>query len=230
MNEQSNGINKLTRGVMDLLFPRKCPFCGAILEKDTICRVCKEKLPLCHTVQTGSGYGRVTAPFRYEGLVRKAILDFKFNGKLGGLETFGTWLAQCAAERYSGEFDAITWVPVSKKRLRKRGYDQARYLAASACVDWHVQPLETLKKVRDNPPQSRLTDAKERRSNVLGVYEAVNAKEIAGKRLLLIDDIFTTGATLSECARILRDAGAADVLCLTLAIAGENETDKSSAK
>ena len=153
--------------------------------------------------------------------MRDAILAFKFKAKLGGLDAFGRLMAQTAAERYSGEFDAITWVPVSKKRLKKRGFDQARYLTASMCVDWHVAPLETLRKMTDNPPQSGLEDAAARRANVLGVYEAVSPEQFAGKRLLLVDDICTTGATLGECARVLKAAGAAEVLCLTLAMVRE---------
>ena len=106
-------------------------------------------------------------------------------------------------------------MPISKKRLRRRGFDQSRYLAASLCVDWHTAPVETLRKVADNPPQSGAADAAARRANVLGVYEATAAA--AGKRWLLVDDVVTTGATLGECVRVLKEAGAADVVCLTLA-------------
>ena len=230
MSGVNDSLNKIGHSVMDFFFPRKCPFCGAVAGKELLCGDCRKNLPLCGEVIKGSGFGRVTAPLYYKGAVRRAILDYKFNGKLGGLQAFGAMMAACAAERYSGEFDAITWVPVSEKRLRKRGYDQARYLAASLCVDWHTDPQETLRKVRDNPPQSGLRDYKERRANVIGVYETVDPAQIAGKRFLLVDDIFTTGATLSECARLLKDAGAADVLCLTLAITPENETDETGAE
>ena len=151
----------------------------------------------------------------------QAILDFKFKGKLGAMDCFGRMMAETAAEVYSGEFDAVTWVPVSKKRLRKRGFDQARFLTGSMCVDWHVMPLETLRKVRDNPPQSGIDNPAERRANVLDAYEAVSPEQFAGKRLLLVDDICTTGATLGECARVLKAAGAADVMCLTLAMVRE---------
>ena len=140
---------------------------------------------------------------------------------MGGLPCFGSLTARCAAEEFGGEFDAITWVPVSRKRLRKRGFDQARYLAGSLCVEWHVEPQETLRKILDNPPQSGLEDADARRVNVLGAYEAVHPERIAGKRFLLVDDICTTGSTLGEAARVLRQAGAADVLGLTLAVTRE---------
>ena len=214
-------LNKITDNLLGVFFPRKCPFCGKLTGKTLLCETCGAALPRCEEIRQGADFDRCTAPLYYEGPVRDAILAFKFKAKLGGLDAFGRLMAQTAAERYSGEFDAITWVPVSKKRLKKRGFDQARYLTASMCVDWHVAPLETLRKVTDNPPQSGLDDAAARRANVLGVYEAVSPEQFAGKRLLLVDDICTTGATLGECARVLKAAGAAEVLCLTLAMVRE---------
>ena len=214
-------LNKITDNLLGVFFPRKCPFCGKLTGKTLLCDKCETTLPRCEKIRQGADFGRCTAPLYYEGQVRDDILAFKFKAKLGGLDAFGRLMAQTAAERYSGEFDAITWVPVSKKRLKKRGFDQARYLTASMCVDWHVAPLETLRKMTDNPPQSGLEDAAARRANVLGVYKAVSPEQFAGKRLLLVDDVCTTGATLGECARVLKAAGAAEVLCLTLAMVRE---------
>ena len=214
-------LNKITDGLMDLFFPRRCPFCGGMTGKKLLCDACKASLPYCGKVRQGAGFGRCAAPLYYEGTVREAILAFKFKGKLGGLDCFGSLMAATAAEVYSGEFDAVTWVPVSKKRLKKRGFDQVRYLTGSLCVDWHTTPLETLRKIVDNPPQSGIDDPAARRANVLDVYEPVNPEQFAGKRLLLVDDICTTGATLGECARVLKAAGAADVMCLTLAMVRE---------
>ena len=214
-------LDRLQRDLLDFFFPRHCPFCGRIVGKELLCGTCEKALPSCREVRTGS-FGRCAAPLYYEGAVREAILTFKFKGKLEALDCFGSLMAQTAAEAFSGEFDAVTWAPVSRKRLRQRGYDQARLLCASLCVDWHVEPQETLRKVRDNPAQSGLEDAAARRANVLGVYEAVKPADIEGKRFLLVDDILTTGATLGECVRVLKAAGAADVVCLTLAATREN--------
>ena len=214
-------LDRLQRDLLDFFFPRHCPFCGRIVGKELLCGACEKALPYCREVRTGS-FGRCAAPLYYEGAVRGAILAFKFKGKLEVLDCFGSLMAQTAAEAFSGEFDAVTWAPVSRKRLRQRGYDQARLLCASLCVDWHVEPQETLRKVRDNPAQSGMEDAAARRANVLGVYEAVKPADIAGKRFLLVDDILTTGATLGECVRVLKAAGAADVVCLTLAAVREN--------
>lgn len=217
-------LNKLSRGVLDFFFPRRCPFCGAVAGKELLCKKCLRSLPFTgeHAVREGT-FGRCAAPLYYEDSVREAILQFKFKAKLGGMSCFGMLMAECAAEHYSGAFDAITWVPVSKKRLKKRGFDQTRYLTGSMCVDWHVAPIETLRKVTDNPPQSTLETEEQRRANVLGVYEAVNAEQFRGKRLLLVDDILTTGATLSECVRVLKEAGAGEVMCLTLAMSREKK-------
>lgn len=212
-------LNKASRGILDFFFPRHCPFCGAPVGKELLCQKCRTALPFTneHALHTGT-FGKCAAPLYYEDKVRDAILQYKFKAKLGGLNCFGMLMAECAAEQYSGEFDAITWVPVSKKRLKKRGFDQTRYLTGAMCVDWHVTPIETLRKVVDNPAQSSLESAEERRANVLGVYEAVNVEQFRGKRLLLVDDILTTGATLGECVRVLKEAGAAEVMCLTLAM------------
>lgn len=217
-------LNKLSRNILDFFFPRRCPFCGAVAGKELLCNKCLRSLPFTgeHAVREGT-FGRCAAPLYYENRVREAILQFKFKAKLGGLSCFGMLMAECAAEHYSGAFDAITWVPVSKKRLKKRGFDQTRYLTGSMCVDWHVAPIETLRKVTDNPPQSTLETEEQRRANVLGVYEAVNAEQFRGKRLLLVDDILTTGATLSECVRVLKEAGAGEVMCLTLAMSREKK-------
>ena len=217
-------LNKLSRGILDFFFPRRCPFCGAVAGKELLCNKCLRSLPFTgeHAVREGT-FGRCAAQLYYEDRVREAILQFKFKAKLGGMSCFGMLMAECAAEHYSGAFDAITWVPVSKKRLKKRGFDQTRYLTGSMCVDWHVAPIETLRKVTDNPPQSTLETEEQRRANVLGVYEAVNAEQFRGKRLLLVDDILTTGATLSECVRVLKEAGAGEVMCLTLAMSREKK-------
>ena len=214
-------LNRINDSLLNFFFPRKCPFCGRPAGKALLCDQCAKSLPRCEKIRQGADFGRCAAPLYYEDAVRKAILDYKFHGKLGGLDCFGRMMAETAAERYSGEFDAVTWVPVSKRRLKKRGFDQARYLTASLCVDWHVAPLETLRKVADNPAQSGIDDPAERRANVLGAYEAVSPERFAGKRLLLVDDICTTVATLAECARVLKASGAADVMCLTLAMVRE---------
>ena len=209
---------KLTETFLDLLFPPKCPFCGKLLDAPGVCPACRDSLPW--TAEEDAlwdlpGGVRCAAPLWYEGPVRDALLRFKFHGASALARPLGELIAQCAAERLSGEFDTLTWVPVSRKRLRQRGYDQAELLARSAGTVWGVRPERLLVKRVDNPAQSGLEGAAARAENVRDVYRAQNA---AGRRILLIDDICTTGATLGECVRVLREAGAADVLCAAVAL------------
>ena len=212
--------------LLDLFFPPKCPFCGKVLDHAGICPACEKALPW---TEEGAGLRELpgglqcAAPLWYEGKVREGLLRFKFQGARAAAGPLGELVARCAAERFSGAFDVVTWVPVSRRRLRSRGYDQARLLAESACRLWEVRPEQLLQKITDNPAQSGLTEEAARRANVLGVYEAAEPERIQGGRILLVDDICTTGATLAECARTLRDAGAADVMCVCAALARRPE-------
>ena len=221
---------KITEILVNLLFPPKCPCCGKLQSRPCICPACEGKLSRTagkDILRTGPGGLRCAAPLWYEGAGREALLRLKFQGMASAAEPLGEWLARCAAQEFGGEFDTVTWVPVSRRRLRGRGYDQARLLAQAACRLWGVKPVRLLKKTADNQPQSGLRDEAARRANVLGVYEAVSPEKIAGRRILLVDDICTTGATLTECIRVLKDAGAADVVCAAVAHTRERTHEKS---
>ena len=204
--------------VLDLFFPPKCAVCGR-LGVHGICAACEKMLPrMDETLREGAGFGKCAVPLRYEGAARETLLRLKFHGAQSVGDALGPILAQCAAEELGGQFDVVTWAPVSDKRRRKRGYDQAELLARAAAGVWETTPVRLLRKARDNPPQSGL-GAPERRGNVIGVYEAVNVDCVQNARVLLIDDIITTGSTLSECARVLREAGAQSVVCACVASA-----------
>lgn len=205
---------------LNLLFPPKCPFCCRILDTPGVCDVCQKELPWTgerEAVREGPGGLRCAAPLWYQGKVREAILRLKFKGAAPSAEDLGRLIAQCAAEHFSGEFDTVTWVPISRKRRWKRGYDQSELLARAACRAWGVKPVALLRKTTHNPAQSGLTEDAVRRANVLGVYEMVPGADVAGRRVLLLDDVCTTGATLTECVRVLRQAGAESVVCAAVA-------------
>lgn len=206
--------------LLNLLFPPKCPFCRRILDSPGVCDTCRKELPWTEeheAVREGTDSLRCAAPLWYEEKVREAILRLKFYGAAATAETLGALMAQCAAEHLSGEFDLITWVPVSRKRRWKRGYDQAELLARAVCRAWGVKPVALLRKTMNNPAQSGLKEDAARRANVLGVYEMRPGAEVSGRRVLLIDDVCTTGATLTECSKVLREAGADAVVCACVA-------------
>ena len=117
-------LNRLQKQLGNFLFPRKCPFCGAVTGGRLLCGSCERTLPYTgeNALRQGT-FGRCASPLYYTAPVREAILRFKFQGHTGGLDCFGRLLADCAARWYSGEFDTVTWVPVSRKRLRQRGFD-----------------------------------------------------------------------------------------------------------
>ena len=214
---------------MNLLFPPKCPFCGKVQDVPGICPDCDKDLPWipgAEALREGPGGLRCAGAVWYEKTVRDALLRLKFQGASEIAEPLGELIARCAAEQFGGEFDTVTWVPVSKKRLRKRGYDQSELLARSACRFWDIRPVRLLEKKVDNPAQSGIHDGAARRANVLGVYEAVG--DVAGKRILLIDDICTTGATLIECTRVLEDAGAEQVVCVAVALTRKENVHKTA--
>lgn len=218
----------LKEAFLDLLFPPKCPFCGKVTDGHTVCPACQKTLPWTEekeTVRKLSSNLSCAAPLWYEDTVREGVLRYKFQGVVAAADVLGELVARCAAEQYFGEFDTVTWVPVGPKRLRKRGYDQTRLLAEAACRLWDTVPEQLLRKPLDNPPQSELKDPAARRANVLGVYELVPGSSVEGKNILLVDDVVTTGATLLECARMLTDAGAASVRCVTLAAARPSKRD-----
>jgi ComF family protein len=208
--------------IANLLFPPKCPFCGQVLDEVGICAGCERDLPWTkgeETLRTGADGLRCVAPLWYEALVRKGLLRLKFQGVSGAAEPMGGLVARCAAEEFSGAFDTVTWVPVSEKRLRKRGFDQAELLARRVGELSGIPVVDALEKTRETATQSLIEKPSERRANVLGAYRVREGAELQGKRVVLVDDVVTSGATLAECAACLRMAGAEQVIALTLACA-----------
>lgn len=212
----------MLRKILDFLFPPKCVLCRKVLQKDEtdLCRACRIHTPEFPKPKKKPAFlAKQAVLWYYEGNVRSSILRYKFYGRRNYAPAYGRLLAMKISREFSEEFDLLTWVPVSRKRLKKRGYDQVALLAQAVGQELEIVPVPTLRKVRDNPPQSRITGFAQRKANVLGVYNVIDRSQIQGKRILLLDDILTTGATLSECARVLRTEGAEEVSCAVLAAA-----------
>ena len=156
------------------------------------------------------------SPLYYEGDVRESLLRYKFGGISSYADIYAEFIAKCVDENEIS-CDIITWVPLSAKRFRRRGYDQAKLIADELSKLTGIECLNLLRKNRNNPAQSGTGTAEKRRANVAGVYSSKNSAYISGKKILIVDDIVTTGATLSECARVLKNNSAAEVFAATAA-------------
>lgn len=207
--------------LLDLLFPPRCAFCGRLVEEGDVCAACAEALPFregAASVQViGEGRYPCALAFYYEGPVRDGVRALKFGKKSWRARVFARYIAQTAAEELSGGFDAVSFVPVSLRRNFERGFDQARLLAEEAANIWGVKAEAVLRKDRHTRAQSSLQDAALRKTNVKGAYRVPHPERVRGRRFLLIDDVCTTGSTLSAAADALLEAGAAGVVCAVLA-------------
>ena len=210
---------KLKDRILRVLFPPKCIFCRKMIPEEGACGECMKKLPRRKNphIKDGAPFvHELYAPLYYEGFVRSAVLRYKFGGVKGSAREFAKIILPCIEENLAGKYDSITWVPTSKKRRRKRGYDQAELLAAELGKLLDMPVTNMLKKRMDAKPQSKQTTREQRVANVIGAFEMRDV-DVMGAKILVVDDVSTTGSTVSECARVLRSAGAAKVYAVTLA-------------
>lgn len=214
---------KIVDIILDLLYPPKCVFCASLLgEKEHgICRSCERKLPRLPESRRSdklSGISICAAPFLYRDNVRASLIRFKFENRPGYKDVYADFIAKAIDENQIN-CDIITWVPISRRRLRARGYDQTRLIAQALSRRLGKPCMKTLVKTVNNPAQSSLKDADMRKKNVKGVYKCVSPEAVNGKTVLIVDDIVTTGATLKECASTLKGSGAREIAAAALASA-----------
>lgn len=212
--------NSLREELGELFFPRRCCFCWRLSGRDRrVCKSCAARYP---DLKGPLSYQRIEgrldcySPLRYEGAARNALLRFKFREQWDYAPVFGNFMRKCLDEN-GISCDSITWVPLSARRLRARGYDQARLLAEEIAREWGLPCEALLEKTKHTRPQSGLKSREARRSNAEGVYRAPDPDRIAGREILLVDDIVTTGATLLSCCKVLKAAGAKRVTAVTAA-------------
>lgn len=184
-----------------------CERCGFPLEvSQQVCEKCEAELP---------PYDAMRSLARYEGIIRECIHQLKYSDHQGLGECFTDQLA--AIVHYEcWNPDMVIPVPLSLERRLERGYNQSSLLARPIALQLGVRfAPDSLRRIRNTQSQVELT-ATQRRENVRGAFEAV-PDLVNGKRVLLVDDVTTTGSTIRECAQALRIGGAAAVFCLTLA-------------
>ena len=226
---------ELLRRVRYVFYPRRCALCGAVVEPQReYCSACRKAahrvpLPICPRCGCGSRdcvcdkhrsrfAAAFAAPFYYDGVVREGVRRLKFHQQPQIAETLGREMAAFARNVYAGiQIDLVSFVPMTRREKRERRYNQSELLAKAAAQELLLPCVPTLEKLYETRRQ-RTLDHRRRSGNVFGVFEAIDPAAIADKRILLCDDLRTTGATLTECAKMLRIRGAREVLCLTAAV------------
>ncbi len=238
-------LERYSRAALELLYPRNCQLClRAIEDANAIGYVCADCLrsvrpiraPFCQkcglpfrgeitaTFECGNCrdkhyvFDRAIAAVTTQGIVRDCVHQFKYARH----EWFGALLAhyliEAGLQHFDwSEIDAIVPVPLHSRKLREREFNQAEHLGGKLSRAFRKPQIsDNLRRVRDTQTQTRL-DTKGRADNMRGAFAAKNPEAFEGNRLVLVDDVFTTGATTNECASILLKAGAQSVSVLTVA-------------
>lgn len=231
-------MNRRDRSWKDYLFPHRCPFCGRVEEKE-VCIYCAEKIvwikeprckkcgkpvqkeeqEYCYDCSTGTHlFEEGRSLWLHKPPVNQSIYQFKY----GGRRIYGEYYAQQMAKWYGRTLkrwgiDLIIPIPLHRKKERKRGYNQA-WVLASKLGEMTGIPAENrgLLRVRQTVPQKELSD-RQRKKNLRGAFQTARGWRPEGN-ILVVDDIYTTGATLDEAARILLEAGAQKVFFLTISV------------
>ncbi len=213
----------------DMFYPQRCVGCER-RSSDVLCRACFEALPrvghpvcgrcglptafatfVCEECKSVDfGFESAKAALKYEGVGKKIVHALKYRGYKQVVDRLATPLMLQALG--DGRFDAVVPVPLHRARRRKRGFNQAELLARGVAQKLNASVSDTLEVVRGTRDQVELSAA-QRRANVAGAYKAKNSLH---GRLLLVDDVFTTGATMNACALTLVSAGAKEVHALSL--------------
>ena len=210
-------IDKIYSRIKDFLFTVRCPYCGKVIEPNKkCCDKRKKEFPKFPFVRYATGGYICTSPFPYDGIFRMAVLNFKFRNCGAYAELLSYEMVRAIKDVYSNkEFDIVTCVPMHKDTLKERGFNQAELLARECAALLGMEYGNLLVKTKKNKTQHSIKAA-ERAKNVIGVYSPIDKNLIKGKRILIIDDIITTGSTLGECARILNKCKCGEIYCCTL--------------
>lgn len=230
-------------GLRDILFPMSCLACGAVLKggcviaycctclqnvrfiQEPFCRTCGMPFVKCagasHLCGTCLGqrwhFARARAIVEYGAQIAEPLKEFKYNGKMHALATFNSLAHIYYQYHCLPAPDLVLPVPLHPRRLRQRGFNQALVLSRKLFPAWKkiIDPF-VLERHRWTRPQAGLK-GEERRNNVKNVFRVKNTARTRDKKILLVDDVFTTGATVNECSRVLLESGATEVEVFTFA-------------
>ena len=205
---------------INFIYPMECAFCGRKINEGYTCGKClniieyyHEKVNVC--TDKNVQCDKIISIIPYDGFMKEKILQYKFHGAKYLAPAFAELIA-LKFNKHNINCDLITSVPISDKRLKERGYNQsdliAKYLSK---FTKKYYKKDILLKTKNNLRQSEL-NLNERKENVKDAYSIKNIEIVKDRRIVLVDDIFTTGATLNECAKVLKCAEAKEVIGLTV--------------
>lgn len=221
------------RRALSWIFPERCAFCGCVIEAGSeTCAHCAQtyelqELPLCHTCgeskktcvckRKAHVTDGIVSSFVYVGPAKRAVLRLKRGVSPEETATLARFMCETVRREYADvAFDAVVFVPKTKRELRKRGANSAAALAEEIAKQSGIPVWDALVKLYETRPQKELS-ALERSGNLHGVLDVAKGVSVERKTLLLVDDVRTTGATLRECALMLKIYGAKEVYAVTLA-------------
>lgn len=209
-----------------LIFPPKCTLCQSFLSKEEtdLCHHCRENTEIFKIAKSNIPHvAHWTALWYYKENVRKSIHRYKFGRRRHYCDVYGRLLAMKLSGYLIQNIDFLSWIPISPLRKLKRGYDQSELLCRAIGKELGIPVIPVLKKIRNTKPQSSIQGAAQRRANILGAYKAITPQALAGKRIMLIDDVVTTGSTVSECAKTLLLSGAKEIHFAAVAASSQDK-------
>lgn len=215
-------IHELGRRVTSIFFPNVCPFCGRVIyAREFYCPPCEEMLPKIRRELTPpENVSRLFACCWYSGIAREAVHRLKFGSLIDPADAFALMMSERLAD-FTKSVDALVPVPSGIHSIEKRGFSPAEVIAERISMRLEIPLERDLKAGADKIEQKTLSRKRRMRNARESFFLAKNA-DIAGKRLLLVDDVTTTGSTLSVLAEMLLNAGAANVSAAVFAkVAGE---------
>lgn len=208
--------------LLHMFFPNRCPFCDRVIEASKhCCSRCEDKLVQpetsrcvfcgetdCRCAEQGRCIDYAVSAFFYEDQPKQAMLGLKYHGKRWYAEHLAWYLAeQLRKQAFTKEISVITFVPMSAKKQKKRGYNQAELLARALGEELSLPVRPMLQKIKETGEQHTLS-ARQRKYNLVGAYDLLASGIAAGERILLTDDVLTTGNTMRCCADVLKSDGA----------------------
>ena len=218
-------VRKLTA----FFFPERCPYCGALIEACGIaCEKCYDEIRRKHVaIKGGAGGYRCVSTFAYDGKVRRMILRMKYHERTQYIPQVAELLADDIISAYGDDaFDLITAVPMYKTDYKERKFNQSELLAKALGKLLDLPYIDTLKKIKKTKKQHHL-NYKERKTNLNGAFKLIDKDSLKDKRILIIDDIVTSGATLGKCCKTLSKAKPQLICCATIASARNKYPDNS---